>query len=638
VALRAIVTTVGAVALLTMASGGEDSAATHYGTAAWLNVAAPSDSVEDWYPSLGTDGNGTWIAAWDSLGGPFGNSRDIVFARSLDGGHTWTGPAPLNSDAGTDSGHDLLVRLEWDGAGTWLAIWVADGRTGADRDIFAARSIDGGMTWGLPGPVNTNAAVDSGFDSNPQVASDGAGNWVAVWDSSDTLGGTIGDDPDILVATSDDNGVTWSAPAALNSDAPSDTLRDLSAEIQTDGEGHWVAAWETLNDLGGGDFQDNDLVFARSDDNGATWTPRAPLHPSMLSDIGQDHLIQIETDGSGTWVAAWNSKRVEPLVNNRDILSVRSYDNGLTWTAPADVRTDAATDPLEEYAPQLVSDGRGNWVVVWDGQDDLNEPNGLDFDTYVALSTDGAVSWLPATYLSDGGDSDSGGDARAQIATDRRGNWVMAWDSDETLGGQVGPDREILYVNCLPFDLDGDGADRCEDADDDSDLVADLAEGSCGSDGMDAELRPERSDGTFSGTDDDGDGMTDEPLATDAVAFDCDGDGYAGEIEAHVFNDPVRDQDPCGVDAWPPDIASGGIPSSTNKVNLLDITSFIGPVRRINTSPGDSGYAVRWDLLPGAGLLPKVINVQDILSVATVTPAMMGGVRANNGPACPWAP
>jgi len=35
----------------------------------------------------------------------------------------------------------------------------------------------------------------------PQVTTDGAGRWVAVWNSTDSVGGTIGTDRDILFAT-----------------------------------------------------------------------------------------------------------------------------------------------------------------------------------------------------------------------------------------------------------------------------------------------------------------------------------------------------------------------------------------------------------------------------------------------------
>ena len=58
------------------------------------------------------------------------------------------------------------------------------------------------VTWlQPPQALNTNAGSDSGSDYVPQVATDGAGNWVAVWDSDDSLGGTIDTDFDILFTT-----------------------------------------------------------------------------------------------------------------------------------------------------------------------------------------------------------------------------------------------------------------------------------------------------------------------------------------------------------------------------------------------------------------------------------------------------
>jgi len=64
-----------------------------------------------------------------------------------------------------------------------------------------ARSTDKGATWTAAAPLNTNAATDSGGDEYPQVTTDGAGHWVAVWSSTENLGGTIGGDSDIFYAT-----------------------------------------------------------------------------------------------------------------------------------------------------------------------------------------------------------------------------------------------------------------------------------------------------------------------------------------------------------------------------------------------------------------------------------------------------
>jgi hypothetical protein len=111
--------------------------------------------------------------------------------------------------------------------------------------------------------LNTNAASDSGDDGYSQLTTDGEGHWIAVWDSYDDLNGTIGTDRDILIARSSDNGLTWTDPEPLNTTAANDSELDLYAQVTTDGEGHWIAAWESDNDLDGTIGTDWDILVAQ---------------------------------------------------------------------------------------------------------------------------------------------------------------------------------------------------------------------------------------------------------------------------------------------------------------------------------------------------------------------------------------
>jgi hypothetical protein len=122
---------------------------------------------------------------------------------------------------------------------------------------------------------------------------------------------------------------------------------------------------------------------------------------------------------------------------------------------------------------------------------------------------------------------------------------------------------------------------------------------------------------------------------------DSDGDGFGNETERHVGTDALGR---CGVGAesgpskdWPLDFVSGGIFGSTDKILIDDFNTFLAP-RRLDASPGDALYDVRWDLDPGAGLFgPKWINVADfnkMLGGVTAFPPMFGGERALDGPAC----
>jgi hypothetical protein len=197
-------------------------------------------------------------------------------ARSPDTGATWTLPAALNTNAATDSGADGCPRVATDGEGNWVAVWWSNeenlgGGIGKDFDILVARSTDNGANWTAPAALNTNAASDSGGDYWSQVTTDGAGNWVAVWFSGDSLGGTIGTDFDILVARSTDNGATWTAPTALNTNAATDSGDDRVPQLATDAGGHWVAVWDSTENLGGAIGTDRDILYARWSPLDADW-------------------------------------------------------------------------------------------------------------------------------------------------------------------------------------------------------------------------------------------------------------------------------------------------------------------------------------------------------------------------------
>jgi hypothetical protein len=194
-------------------------------------------------------------------------------------------------------------------------------------------------------------------------------------------------------------------------------------------------------------------------------------------------------------------------------------------------------------------------------------------------------------------------------------------------------------------DDDGDDFPNSSDPDIDGDGSPNVVETICGAEAppgktaaWDPYVLEERLDNQFAGEDDDGDTLVDEPLPSGIGVFDCDGDGYSGSAEANVFTTASgRDQDPCGTDAWPADFVSGGIFESTNRVNIADFNSFLSP-RRLDTSPGDPLFDIRWDISPGPGIFGDVINIADLNSLLTVTPPMLNGVRAWNGPTCPWPP
>ena len=228
-------------------------------------------------------------------------------ARSRDDGATWTAPVAPNTNAATDSGQDRYPQVTTDGLGAWVAVWDSQdslGDTiGTDWDILLARSTDDGATWTEPAALNTNAATDSGHDTIPRVGTDGAGNWVAVWYSDENLGG-MGVDNDIFFARSDDDGANWSAPAALNSNAASDTGSDADPRVRADANGNWVVVWHSDDDLGATVGSDSDILVARSSDDGANWTTVAALNTNATTDTAANWDAPVKTSADMTTTCA----------------------------------------------------------------------------------------------------------------------------------------------------------------------------------------------------------------------------------------------------------------------------------------------------------------------------------------------
>jgi hypothetical protein len=186
--------------------------------------------------------------------------------------------------------------------------------------------------------------------------------------------------------------------------------------------------------------------------------------------------------------------------------------------------------------------------------------------------------------------------------------------------------------------------------DEDEDGVADIDEINCGGNHLNPNLRPERIDAVFAGQDDDGDTQIDEPLAPAATPFDCDGDGFSGTAENHVYSpSTLGNQDACGTNSfpsadppapigWPLDLR-GETSFSANKINIVDLASFTAPIRRIGTDADATPGNHRWDLIPGGGILPDDINIVDMatfISGISGFPPMLAGARAFNS-ACPWS-
>jgi len=200
----------------------------------------------------------------------------MLFARSTDGGRTWSNPLQISThpglprdDNGSLGGFMLAVEAE----GTIYAIWQ-DGNS-----IVLTTSKNGGHTFSEPKPVVTTGPIYFGqvpgisrVEGFPQIAVAG-GNLYITW--SDYTNGDI----DVFLSRSTDRGSTWSKPIRVNDDAVHDG-RDQFFQ--------WLAVDEANGDIYVQFYDRRDdlknllskVTLARSTDHGRTfknyaWTENA---------------------------------------------------------------------------------------------------------------------------------------------------------------------------------------------------------------------------------------------------------------------------------------------------------------------------------------------------------------------------
>ena len=330
-----------------------------------------------------TNRSGVWIAVWpsnDDLGITIGTDRDILFARSTNNGTTWSSPAAIDAGASSDSGTDDRVNMAYED-GVFVALWQSDdGAGGPDFEIKLSRSTDGGLSWSSPTTLTSNSADDT----FPTIASDGLGNWVAVWESDEAL---VGGDGDLFVSRSTDAALSWSTPVILNSNALSDSGEDLRPRLATDGFGAWLLVWDSNEDLGGALGSDRDVLFSRSTDAGLTWSaPTAIDFATASTDTGNELNPDLATDGTGSWAVVWETDEDlgGTVGTDWDLVVSRSVDEGLNWSAGVVLNSEAETDLGGNYFPRIASQPGGSATVSWHSDDNTNNAVGTDWDVFFA--------------------------------------------------------------------------------------------------------------------------------------------------------------------------------------------------------------------------------------------------------------
>lgn len=351
-----------------------------------VNIKANDDTgtASQENPSLAVDADGNIYVAWeDERNGDY----DIYFAKSIDGGVTWSTNVKVNDDTSSSDQEDPSLAV--DGNGDLYLAW--DDERGGGSDIYFAKSTDGGVTW------NTNVKVNS--QGSPSLVVDNSGGlYIACAGAG------------IYFTKSIDGGDTWSTNVKVNDNSASAYMSAPSLAI---GNSDTIyLAWQDERN------ENRDIYFAKSIDGGDVWSTNVKVNDDLTSANQREPSLAV--GDSGTLYLAWGDDRNTDWDSANNIYFASSPDNGATWSANIQV-----TDDSNQYgAPSLVANDDDILYIAWH---EYYCPMTCVYDgIYLARSINRGTIWSVDMQARDVASWSGAG--KPSLAADSEGNLYLAWD------------------------------------------------------------------------------------------------------------------------------------------------------------------------------------------------------------------
>jgi uncharacterized protein YbdZ (MbtH family) len=334
----------------------------------------------------------------------------------FDDGKAWGTPELIE----TGPADALRAQIAIDGMGNAIAVWDQTdretSRAEASDDIWSNRR-DAGGQWGTAELRETHEPEDS---VEAQIAVDGEGNAVVVFRQST---GEYFRSWAVRYTLSDG----WENPECIHSDDP-ECIESIAAgdagriQVAIDSRGNAVAVWQQVTDA-----DDERLsIWSNRFTRGAGWGNAGSVETSTHDLVAP----QVAMDDNGNAIAVW--ERFDGVRSS--IWSKRQTPTG-EWVELQNVETD---DSGNAFVPQVVADADGNAVAVWQQQTD-----GSRFDIWSNRYLASTRKWGDAERI----EFEDVDDAETpQLAMDGNGDSQdSVWSNRYTVSGGWGRSREIEY-------------------------------------------------------------------------------------------------------------------------------------------------------------------------------------------------
>ncbi|QBX54465.1 PKD domain-containing protein [Nocardioides seonyuensis] len=333
-------------------------------------------------------------------------AESIIWSAHRPAGGTWSDPVALSSPGQDARTADVAV----DGSGNAVAVWE---RSNGTHTIIQTATRTAGA-WS--GSTDVSTAGQNAY--LPQVAVDPAGNATVMWYRSN------GAHTVIQAATRPVGGV-WPAPT----DVSVAGQNAYGPRLVIDSAGTVTAVWRRNNGV-------HNVIQSAVRPAGGSWSA-----PADLSAAGQSaNTPRLAVDGQGGVTVVWYRWN-----GSHYLVQAVSRPAGGTWSSPTDLTALGGS----AWDPEVAVDTAGNATAVWYRSD------GTDYIMQAASRPAGGT-WSVPTNLSAPGE-----DAREpRVVVDSAGNATAVWyRSDGTHTVVQSASRPAGGAWSAPTDLSAPGQD-----------------------------------------------------------------------------------------------------------------------------------------------------------------------------------
>ena len=174
-------------------------------------VALPAPSLVGSWPDILADPRGDVLHVIYAV--PFNEGRGIYYVRSDDGGRTWLAPTAVfdAAEAGWNSADKPRMALDAN-TNVLHAVWLRSTLPGgtSPQMVTYARSTDGGHTWSAPIKV-----AEGAVDWPRVVVASGTGRVYLIWNQARGLSGSVSSSIEVWSQSSPDGGQRWTEAARV---------------------------------------------------------------------------------------------------------------------------------------------------------------------------------------------------------------------------------------------------------------------------------------------------------------------------------------------------------------------------------------------------------------------------------------